>query len=110
MTCHLQGALPQRVQGLRFWIVKASASSKPSVYVASSCTDEIYHNRNTSLRRQPMTIQVLIKNNYGNQVVYPTCEVGETFALIAGTKTLTDETRALMKRLGYQFEAKAVEL
>jgi hypothetical protein len=58
----------------------------------------------------PMTIQVLIKNNYGNQVVYPTCEVGETFALIAGTKTLTDETRALMKRLGYQFEAKAVEL
>ena len=57
-----------------------------------------------------MTIQVLIKNNYGNQVVYPTCEVGETFALIAGTKTLTDETRALMKRLGYQFEVKAVEL
>ena len=63
-----------------------------------------------SLRRQTMTIQVLIKNNYGSQVVYPTCEVGETFALIAGTKTLTDETRALMKRLGYQFEAKAVEL
>jgi len=57
-----------------------------------------------------MTVQVLIKTNYGNQVVYPTCEVGETFALIAGTKTLTDETRALMKRLGYQFEVKAVEL
>ena len=53
-----------------------------------------------------MTLQVLIKNNYGNQVVYPACEIGETFAAIAGTKTLTDETRALMKRLGYQFEAK----
>jgi hypothetical protein len=53
-----------------------------------------------------MTIQVLVKNQYGNQVIYPACEVGETFAAIAGTKTLTDETRALMKRLGYQFEAK----
>jgi hypothetical protein len=53
-----------------------------------------------------MTIQVLVKNNYGAQVVYPACEIGETFAAIAGTKTLTDETRALMKRLGYHFEAK----
>lgn len=55
-----------------------------------------------------MTIQVLVKNNYGTQVVYPSCEIGETFALIAGTKSLTDETRALMKRLGYTFEAKVV--
>ena len=55
-----------------------------------------------------MTIQVLVKNNYGTQVVYPSCEIGETFALIAGTKTLTDETRALMKRRGYTFEAKVV--
>ena len=55
-----------------------------------------------------MTIQVIIKTNYGTQVVYPSCEIGETFALIAGTKTLTDETRALMKRLGYTFEAKVV--
>lgn len=53
-----------------------------------------------------MKIEVLIKNHYGNQVVYPSCPVGETFALIAGTKTLTDETRTLMKRLGYTFEAK----
>jgi hypothetical protein len=52
-----------------------------------------------------MNIQVLIRNNYGTQAVYPTCLVGETFAEIAGTKTLTDETRALMKRLGYSFEA-----
>lgn len=54
-----------------------------------------------------MTIQVLVKNNYGTQAVYPTCTVGETFAQIAGTKTLTDETRALMKQLGYQFEVKS---
>jgi|TARA_R110002074_G_scaffold167662_1_gene328896 hypothetical protein len=55
-----------------------------------------------------MNIQVAVKNNYGTQVVYPTCEIGETFALIAGTKTLTEETRLLMKRLGYTFEAKVV--
>lgn len=55
-----------------------------------------------------MNIQVLVKNNYGTQVVYPACEIGETFAMIAGTKTLTEETRQLMKRLGYSFEAKVV--
>ena len=55
-----------------------------------------------------MNIQVLVKNNYGTQVVYPACEIGETFALIAGIKTLTYETRLLMKRLGYIFEAKVV--
>ena len=57
-----------------------------------------------------MIVQVQIKNNYGNQAVYPTCAVGETFALIAGTKTLTDETRSLMKRLGYSFELKVAEV
>lgn len=50
------------------------------------------------------TLQVKIKNNFGTEAVYPTCLVGETFAAIAGTKTLTDDTRALMKRIGYQFE------
>jgi len=50
-----------------------------------------------------MNIQVTVTKNYGTDVVYPTCIVGETFALIAGTKTLTTETRELMKRLGYTF-------
>ena len=50
-----------------------------------------------------MVLTVEIKNNYGTQVVYPTCQVGETFARIAGTKTLTDQTRALMKQIGYTF-------
>ena len=50
-----------------------------------------------------MVLTVEIKNNYGTQVVYPTCQVGETFARIAGTKTLTDQTRKLMKQLGYTF-------
>ena len=50
-----------------------------------------------------MDLIVTIRNNYGRQVVYPTCQVGETFARIAGTKTLTDETRALLKQIGYTF-------
>lgn len=50
-----------------------------------------------------MVLTVEIKNNYGTQAVYPTCHTGETFARIAGTKTLTDETRNLMKQLGYTF-------
>ena len=50
-----------------------------------------------------MDLIVTIRNNYGTQVVYPTCHIGETFARIAGTKTLTDETRALMKQIGYTF-------
>ena len=50
-----------------------------------------------------MDLIVTIRNNYGRQVVYPTCQVGETFARIAGTTTLTDQTRALMKQIGYTF-------
>ena len=50
-----------------------------------------------------MNLRVDIKNNFGTQAVYPTCQIGETFAKIAGTKTLTDETRALMKQIGYTF-------
>jgi len=50
-----------------------------------------------------MDLQVDIKHNWGTQAVYPTCHIGETFARIAGTKTLTDETRALMKQIGYTF-------
>ena len=48
-------------------------------------------------------IVVEVRNNYGNQTVYPTCAVGKIFAEIAGSKTLTKETREGMKRLGYVF-------
>ena len=49
-------------------------------------------------------IVVEVRNNYGNQTVYPTCAVGKIFAEIAGSKTLTDATRKSMKRLGYVFK------
>ena len=57
-----------------------------------------------------MQLTVKIRNNYGAEVIYPTCEVGEAFCRIAGTKTLTDQTRLIMKQLGYSFVAKAREV
>jgi hypothetical protein len=57
-----------------------------------------------------MELKVKIRNNYGVENVYPTCEVGEAFARIAGTKTLTDQTRLIMKQLGYSFVAKQQEV
>ena len=57
-----------------------------------------------------MKLTVEIKNNYGAEVIYPTCQVGEAFARIARTKTLTDQTRLIMKELGYSFVAKQQEV
>jgi len=57
-----------------------------------------------------MELKVIIKNNYGTDAIYPACEVGEAFCRIAGTKTLTDQTRLIMKQLGYSFVAKVQEV
>jgi hypothetical protein len=57
-----------------------------------------------------MELIVKIRNNYGVEAIYPTCEVGEAFCRIAGTKTLTDQTRLIMKQLGYSFAAKVQEV
>jgi len=40
-------------------------------------------------------------------VFKPMCHVAETFARIAGTKTLTVETLKAVKALGYTIEVKA---
>ena len=48
-----------------------------------------------------MEIIVTIKNNYGTEAIYPVCNDSKAFARIAGTKTLTRETIALIKTLGY---------
>lgn len=57
-----------------------------------------------------MELIVKVRNNYGTEVIYPTCEVGEAFCRIAGTKTLTDQTRLIMKQLGYSFVAMVQEV
>lgn len=48
-----------------------------------------------------MEITVRITSNYGARAVYPVCPVAQTFADIAGTKTLKPETINLIKKLGY---------
>ena len=48
-----------------------------------------------------MEILVKVKNVYGNELVYPVCEKSKIFALMGGTKTLTDEALYLIKELGY---------
>jgi hypothetical protein len=48
-----------------------------------------------------MTITVRIKNNYGQQVVYPFCEVSKKLAALAGTTTLTPMAIRLIKDIGY---------
>jgi hypothetical protein len=51
-----------------------------------------------------MTIRIEIRNVYGNETIYPANETAETFAEIAGTKTLKPQTIRLAKSLGYSVE------
>jgi hypothetical protein len=48
-----------------------------------------------------MEITVKLKNNYGQETIYPVCEKAKMFARLAGTKTLTDTALALISALGY---------
>jgi len=53
------------------------------------------------------TVTIKQVNQYGSVVFKPMCHVAETFARIAGTKTLTVETLKAVKALGYTIEVKA---
>ena len=53
---------------------------------------------------QDNTLHVECRSNYGSTLVYPACAKSETFARIAGTKTLNDATRTLIKSLGFRFQ------
>jgi len=52
-------------------------------------------------------LKVLIKNNFGNDCVYPYCEFSSMITEITGTKTLTDSTIASLKNHGYSFKVVA---
>jgi hypothetical protein len=47
------------------------------------------------------SITVKIRNVYGEDKVYPVSDEARLFASIAGTTTLTDNTIARIKQLGY---------
>ena len=60
--------------------------------------------QHTNTGTKTMIIKVEIKNNFGNEAIYPACEKAQLFAEIAGTKTLTRDTIAKIKALGYQIQ------
>ena len=49
-------------------------------------------------------IKVLIKNVYGNKLVYPICNTGRKFLYLTQSKTLDKTQRDMIKSLGYEFE------
>ena len=56
-----------------------------------------------------MKITIERRDQYGQPVYFPLDAIGQTFARIAKTKTLTPEALALIKSLGYQIEVKHPE-
>lgn len=50
------------------------------------------------------TVQLKVKQNYGNQALYPANEQAQIFADIAGTKTLTIQVVKQILKLGYTVE------
>lgn len=50
------------------------------------------------------TAQVEIKDVYGNKSVYPVNDTARYLAQLAGTKTLTTNTLATAKNMGFTFE------
>jgi len=57
-----------------------------------------------------MSIKVIIKNVYGNELIYPACETSHRFARLTGTKTLSRYAISVIKTLGYSVEVQAPAL
>lgn len=55
-------------------------------------------------------IVVQIKSVYGKETVYPVCQKATLFAKLAQTKTLTSDTLAYIRALGYRIEVKQQEI
>lgn len=50
----------------------------------------------------PAAVEIEVRSVYGVLQVYPLCERAQTFAAIAGTKTLTRTTLHHVESLGYR--------
>lgn len=49
-------------------------------------------------------IQVIKKNVYGNELIYPVCKESKFFTELTGRKTLTLEDIRKIKEYGYEIE------
>ena len=52
-------------------------------------------------------ITVSIRTVYGKDVIYPACPASVLFAELAGTRTLTDTSMVIIRRLGYEISVEA---
>ena len=50
------------------------------------------------------SIQIEIRNVYGEEKAYPVCHAGQRFAAIAGTKTLTRNTMVNVLAIGFAIQ------
>jgi hypothetical protein len=57
-----------------------------------------------------MNITVRIKQVYGRDTIYPVCETAQTFARLAGTKTLSEYAISQIKQLGFKVDVEQVTL
>lgn len=49
-----------------------------------------------------LQITLKIKNVYGNDLVYPMCEISENFAKLINKKTFSNYDLKIIEALGYQ--------
>jgi hypothetical protein len=47
------------------------------------------------------TVQVVIRETYGVERIYPVCEIANIFTRLTRQKTFSHENIALIKQLGY---------
>ncbi len=51
-----------------------------------------------------MLMKVIIRNVYGNELIYPVCDTSRMLAELTRQKTFTERDIALIKKLGYVVE------
>ena len=49
-------------------------------------------------------LQVVVKNVYGNDLIYPACNTTKMITELTGTKTLVPYQINILKKNGYNFE------
>lgn len=54
-----------------------------------------------------MSILIEIKNVYGNETIYPVCEIAITLAALTGKKTFNKNDIKLIRSLGYEINIKS---
>lgn len=50
------------------------------------------------------TLQVTVKQIYGNELVYPACEQSKLLCKLTNTKTFTEQSISIIKQLGFSFQ------